>query len=63
MKEPKIALSETLKGYEFASLYHPDDDPKKVIGIQLHFNDRKDAPVFQMVQEDGFWKVQYLPLQ
>jgi hypothetical protein len=52
-----------LKGYEYATLYHPDDDPEKVIGIQLHFNDRSDAPVFQMVQEDGFWKVQYLPLQ
>ena len=63
MKEAKMTLSEALKGYEFASLYHPDDDPEKVIGIQLHFNDRSDAPVFQMTQEDGFWKVQYLPLQ
>ncbi|WP_226678761.1 hypothetical protein [Mesobacillus jeotgali] len=63
MKEAKLALSEALKGYEFASLYHPDNDPEEVIGIQLHFNDRPDAPVFQMTQEDGFWKVQYLPLQ
>lgn len=63
MKEAKLALSEALKGYEFASIYHPDDDPEKVIGIQLHFNDRSDAPVFQMVEEDGFWKVQFLPLQ
>ncbi|MBT2643292.1 hypothetical protein J7I80_13715 [Bacillus sp. ISL-41] len=63
MKEAKGTVSEVLKGYEFASLYHPEDDPEKVIGIQLHFNDRPDAPVFQVVQEDGFWKVQYLPFQ
>ncbi|CAM3906898.1 hypothetical protein [Mesobacillus thioparans] len=65
MKEaaPEMNLSKTLKGYEFASLYHPADDPEKVIGIQLHYNDRPDGPVFQMVQEDGFWKVQYLPFQ
>ena len=63
MKQAKTAVSEVLKGYEFASLYHPDDDPEKVIGIQLHFNDRPDAPVFQTVQEDGFWKVQFLPFQ
>jgi len=63
MKEAKGTVSEVLKGYEFASLYHPDDDPEKVIGIQLHFNDRPDAPVFQVVQEDGFWKVQFLPFQ
>ncbi|MBT2659672.1 hypothetical protein [Bacillus sp. ISL-45] len=63
MKEATMAASKVLKGYEFASLYHPDDDPEKVIGIQLHFNDRPDAPIFQMVQEDGFWKVQYLPFQ
>ncbi|GAM15506.1 hypothetical protein SAMD00020551_3663 [Mesobacillus selenatarsenatis SF-1] len=63
MKEAKMALSEALRGYEFASLYHPDDDPEKVIGIQLHYNDRPNAPVFQIVQDDGFWKVQFLPLQ
>lgn len=63
MKEAKGDVSEVLKGYEFASLYHPDDDPEKVIGIQLHFNDRPDGPVFQVVQDDGYWKVQYLPFQ
>lgn len=61
--EPGMNLSETLKGYQFATLYHPADDPEKVIGIQLHYQDRTDGPVFQMVQEDGFWKVQYLPFQ
>ncbi|MBT2638141.1 hypothetical protein [Bacillus sp. ISL-39] len=63
MKEATMAASKVLKGYEFASLYNPDDDPEKVIGIQLHFNDRPDASIFQMVQEDCFWKVQYLPFQ
>lgn len=63
MKEAKVAVGKALKGYEFASLYHSEDDPEKVIGIQLHFKDRPDAPVFQTVQEDGIWKVQYLPFQ
>ena len=27
-----------------------------ITGIQLHFKERSDAPVFQMVQEDGIWK-------
>lgn len=61
--EPGMNLSKILKGYQFASLYHPADDPEKVIGIQLHYSDRTDGPVFQMVQEDGFWKVQYMPIQ
>jgi hypothetical protein len=65
MKEadPGMTLSKTLKGYQFATLYHSADDPEKVIGIQLHYSDRTDGPVFQLVQEDGFWKVQYLPIQ
>ncbi|WP_079507209.1 hypothetical protein [Mesobacillus jeotgali] len=63
MQEAEMDISETLKGYEFASLYRSSDQPENVIGVQLHFKDRSDAPVFQMVQEDGFWKVQYLPFQ
>jgi hypothetical protein len=63
MKAAEMDLSVILKGYEYATLYYSNDDPEKIIGIQLLFNDRTDAPVFQMVQEDGFWKVQFLPLQ
>lgn len=63
MKAAGMDFSKILKEYEYASLYHPDDDPEKVTGIQLHLKDREDGPVFQLVQEDGFWKVQYMPLQ
>ncbi|WNF22345.1 hypothetical protein [Mesobacillus jeotgali] len=63
MKAAEVDISVILKGYEYATLYYSNDDPEKIIGIQLLYNDRTDAPVFQMVQEDGFWKVQFLPLQ
>ncbi|MGV2940041.1 hypothetical protein AB5I83_10660 [Mesobacillus sp. LC4] len=63
MKAAEMDISIILEGYKYATLYYTNEDPEKVIGVQLHFNDRSDAPVFQMVQEDGFWKVQFLPLQ
>ncbi|MBT2694919.1 hypothetical protein [Bacillus sp. ISL-55] len=58
-----LDLRDVLKGYEYAALYHAEDDSEEVVGVQLHFADRPDGPVFQMVQEDGFWKVRYLPFQ
>ncbi|MFT9597973.1 hypothetical protein [Mesobacillus sp.] len=56
-------LGNLLRGYQFATLYYAEDDPDKIVGIQLHFTEGADSLVFQMVQEDGFWKVQYLPFQ
>lgn len=63
MEAAEMDISVILKGYEYATLYYSNDDPEKIIGIQLLYKDRTDSPVFQMVQEDGFWKVQFLPLQ
>lgn len=66
IKEQKMAsmeLGDVLKGYEYATLYYAEDGTEDVVGIQLHFADRPDGPVFQMVQEDGYWKVHYLPFQ
>ncbi|WLR55781.1 hypothetical protein LC048_01870 [Mesobacillus subterraneus] len=67
IKEQKIANMDLgdalLKGYEYATLYHAEDDPEKVVGVQLHYAERPDGPVFQMVQEGGVWKVQFLPFQ
>jgi hypothetical protein len=63
MKAAGMNLSEILDGYDYATLYHSNDDPEKVIGIQLHFKNTTNSPVFQVVEEDDFWKVQFLPLQ
>ncbi|MEH7886195.1 hypothetical protein V7654_17985 [Bacillus sp. JJ1609] len=58
-----LDLSEMLNGYDHASLYFSEENPDQITGIKLHFKERSDAPVFQMVQEDGIWKVRYMPLQ
>jgi hypothetical protein len=57
-----INLSQILKGYEYSTLYHPDQEPEKITGVQLHFTNQ-ESMVFQMVQEQGIWKVRYMPLQ
>ena len=56
-------ISNILRGYQFATLYYAEDDPDKIVGVQLHYTEGADSLVFQMTQEDGFWKVQYLPFQ
>lgn len=58
-----IKLSTMLEEYDHASLYYSEKNLDLITGIQLHFKERADAPVFQMVQEDGIWKIRYMPLQ
>ncbi|MEH7441365.1 hypothetical protein V7201_03430 [Bacillus sp. JJ1122] len=58
-----MKLSTMLEEYDHASLYYSEENPDLITGIQLHFKERADAPVFQMVLEDGIWKVRYMPLQ
>lgn len=61
-QEAGFDLGDLLKGYEYATLYHPDNEPEKISGIELHFSGQ-DSLVFQMVQEKGIWKVRFMPLQ
>jgi hypothetical protein len=66
VKEQKAAgmdLSGMLNGYDHASFYISEENPNQITGVQLHFRDTSDTKVFQMVQEDGVWKVRYMPLQ
>jgi hypothetical protein len=58
-----IKLSEMLEGYDHAKLYYSEADPDQITGVQLHFKERPDAPVFQVVMENDVWKVRYMPLQ
>lgn len=58
-----MKLSTMLEGYDHASIYYSEENQDLITGIQLHFKERADAPVFQMVHEDGIWKVRYMPLQ
>ncbi|MBS8266032.1 hypothetical protein DYI25_16515 [Mesobacillus boroniphilus] len=62
-QEDRGGLGNLLRGYQFSTLYYAEDDPDKIVGIQLHYTEGADSLVFQMTQEDGFWKVQYLPFQ
>lgn len=62
-QEERDGLGNLLRGYQFATLYYAENDPDKTVGVQLHYIEGADSLVFQMTQEDGFWKVQYLPLQ
>ncbi|WP_423407966.1 hypothetical protein AABM38_20155 [Heyndrickxia sp. MSNUG] len=59
----EMKLSTMLEEYDHASLYYSEKNSDLITGIQLHFKERADAPVFQMVQEDGIWKIRYMPLQ
>jgi hypothetical protein len=58
-----MELSNMLGDYDDASLYYSEADPNLMTGIQLHFRERADGPVFQMVYEYDIWKVRYMPLQ
>lgn len=63
MQASEIKLSEMLEGYDHATLYYSEADSDQITGVRLHFKERSDAPVFQMLKEDEVWKVHYLPLQ
>lgn len=56
-------LSEILNGYDHASLYYSEENSDLITGVELHFKESSVAPVSQMVQEDGFWRVRYMALQ
>lgn len=63
MQAAGIKLSEMLEGYDHATLYYSEADSDQITGVRLHYKERRDAPVFQMVKENEVWKVHYLPLQ
>jgi hypothetical protein len=57
------SLGNVLRGYQFATLFYAEDDPGKPEGVQLHYTEDADSLIFQMTQEDGIWKVRYMPFQ
>jgi hypothetical protein len=57
------SLGNVLRGYQFATLFYAEDDPGKPVGVQLHYTEDADSLIFQMTQEDGIWKVRYMPFQ
>lgn len=57
------SLGNVLRGYQFATLFYAEDDPGKPVGVQLHYTEDADSLIFQMTQEEGIWKVRYMPFQ
>lgn len=56
-------LIDRLRAYDYASLYHREDDPALITGVQLHYKGQNEKRVFGMTKTNGIWKVNFIPFQ